>query len=511
LYSSALTHFNAGRHAQAKQELKKVLATDPRHAGALHLAGLIAYRQQQYREAAALIGSAIALQPDSRMYCNLALVDLAQARPEEAIEHCRQSLLLQPEQFDAHYNMGLACQSMGDLDRAEACYRKSLEQDSANARALNNLGVVLEARGRSQEAVSAFAQAIDCQSDFAMAHYNLAISRDTLGDYGGAVSSYRHTLKLQPDNASAHNNLGVALKNLRLFPEAADSYRQAVRLQPGFADAHQNLGDVLAILGSTDEAIASHRKAITLQWDREPVKDRYTRKIETQAARHTLLEARSLLTGAGIRFFPYAGTLLGLVRDGDILPHDKDLDIALSWEEDRDAVLHALTAPGRFVCPGRDSLTEADKTWYINVHHADTRVDLDLFFMQPDGKHFLVGVKSHQRSTLSRPRRFQLRPFTWQGVDWLIPDPPEGLLAELYGPGWHKPDPDFDTVVSSNCLTEESRPWRRCHGYSRLYSQLRSGQMNKVRAYCRQLLKLHPDDPFLRELCEKLADPVQDP
>ena len=51
------------------------------------------------------------------------------------------------------------------------------------------------------------------------------------------------------------------------------------------------------------------------------------------------------LARLGIPAFPFAGTLLGLVRNGCLLDFDKDLDIAV-WMESWDACCSALEEAG---------------------------------------------------------------------------------------------------------------------------------------------------------------------
>ena len=48
-----------------------------------------------------------------------------------------------------------------------------------------------------------------------------------------------------------------------------------------------------------------------------------------ETARELLLRAVRVLDEAGIRYHLEGGTLLGLVRDGDLLPWDHDVDISV--------------------------------------------------------------------------------------------------------------------------------------------------------------------------------------
>lgn len=91
------------------------------------------------------------------------------------------------------------------------------------------------------------------------------------------------------------------------------------------------------------------------------------------------------LASQGISAFPFAGTLLGIVRDGRLLDFDKDLDIAVcmeSWE----ACCQALEKMGwRKVSMGLPYSNYRD---YV---HAEMGISLDLCGLQRRNAQQIVG------------------------------------------------------------------------------------------------------------------------
>ncbi len=76
-------------------------------------------------------------------------------------------------------------------------------------------------------------------------------------------------------------------------------------------------------------------------------------KINIEDASHLVLTAKSILDANNIQFMPVFGTLLGIVRQGNFIPHDTDVDMAI-WEKDREKLVDLIPefekAGLRFAC-----------------------------------------------------------------------------------------------------------------------------------------------------------------
>src|SRR5271163_1311243 len=76
----------SGQPLEAQICCQKLLASDPNHAGALHLMGLIAFRAGQYDHALEWTARAIAQEPKPDYIASLATTLLKQGRREEALK-----------------------------------------------------------------------------------------------------------------------------------------------------------------------------------------------------------------------------------------------------------------------------------------------------------------------------------------------------------------------------------------------------------------------------------------
>jgi tetratricopeptide (TPR) repeat protein/tRNA A-37 threonylcarbamoyl transferase component Bud32 len=195
-------------------------------------------------------------------WCNKGVTFYSLGQLEEAVACFRKSLIIDPDFAGAHSNLGGALAANGDLDGAIAEWRTAVRLQPDIADAHNNLGVALGDKGDLDGAIAELRTALRLQPDRADAHMNLGNALKDRGDLDGAIADLRVALRLQPDYAAAHYNLGNALRARGNLEGAIAEWRTAVRLQPDYAAAHYNLGNALGAKGDLDGAIGEFRTAL---------------------------------------------------------------------------------------------------------------------------------------------------------------------------------------------------------------------------------------------------------
>ena len=121
---------------------------------------------------------------DSDDWYNLGL-ELEEVDPNKAPDAYRQAINLDPENADAHVNLGRLCQLRGDLKSAKRHYQRALETTSSHQLAYYNKGTVFDELDEIDLAVKFYRKALSV----ADAHYNLARIYEIRGD---RLSSLRH-------------------------------------------------------------------------------------------------------------------------------------------------------------------------------------------------------------------------------------------------------------------------------------------------------------------------------
>jgi tetratricopeptide (TPR) repeat protein len=170
-----------------------------------------------------------------------------------------------PTHSDALRLLGLIAQQRGQYDQAIELYRRAEPGALQNASYWNNLGAACTASGRFGEAVSAFERALRLRGDYPDALSNLGATFKKLGRYDEAVLCLQQAIELRPDYAAAHCNLGVVLQVQGDLPRAQAAFEQALRLKPDYPEAANGLGMIRHENGDVDGAMEAYRHALAVR------------------------------------------------------------------------------------------------------------------------------------------------------------------------------------------------------------------------------------------------------
>ena len=119
------------------------------------LLGALTWQQAGiYRNPETLWRDTLAKNPDCSMaHNNLGSLLYDQGHIEEAMEHYRKAIQIDPNNYEALNNQGVALAAQGRFDEAIECFRMAIQIKPKDYDALGNLGIALATRGQSEEAI----------------------------------------------------------------------------------------------------------------------------------------------------------------------------------------------------------------------------------------------------------------------------------------------------------------------------------------------------------------------
>ncbi len=193
---------------------------------------------------------------------DLAFAHHRAGRLAEAVAHYRRVLEVDPANRRALRPLGDALHGRGDHAAALLAYRAALEIEPEDLAAHINMANTLIAAGRFAEAGAASNRVLENEPDCAPALSNLGQARLKSGRAMGAARAFETLARLTPDDARALNDLGIARQWAGDIDGAVDAFRRALAIDPGAILAERNL--LIAVLDCPDlssaELFALHRE-----------------------------------------------------------------------------------------------------------------------------------------------------------------------------------------------------------------------------------------------------------
>jgi tetratricopeptide (TPR) repeat protein len=210
------------------------------------LAAVTWHQMYQYADAETLYRTTLEKNPSCWM-CHNNLGELLMARSrtsapdpthailDEALDHFRMALSLNPNFAEAHNNRGSALLELDRFADAAAEYREAqrLKPDIAMIR--ENLGLVERKRGFALQAA---------------------------GRLDEALAAYGEALAIDPNDSEAHGLVADVLAGEQKFADAIPHYQQFVAAHPHDGNGWTGLGVALIATGDRTAAIAAFERAV---------------------------------------------------------------------------------------------------------------------------------------------------------------------------------------------------------------------------------------------------------
>jgi protein O-GlcNAc transferase len=215
-------------------------------------------------------------------WSQLGVCYLETQRPADALEALTRAVRAAPMDANAHYLLGNACGSTGQLDRAAGCYRRALELDRNHAKAeefLMKTESLIESRDHYRTALKVLYSSNPSSQDLNYSLRELILSvaifenspaRDNLLECARRLLALQKetplaveiTPELQPWVAACER--GFQCVRFKNWVGAQAAYEEALTYRVSDAFVHQALGFCFLELGEIDNAVHAWLRALEL-------------------------------------------------------------------------------------------------------------------------------------------------------------------------------------------------------------------------------------------------------
>jgi Flp pilus assembly protein TadD len=206
-FASYLRH----NYQQALEEISKAEEMGPKDPEVYNIKGLIYFNLRDFKKAKESYEKALALKGDySEARYNLCGLYLTVSDWDSAVKECSAASedFLYKSRDRAYTSLGVAYYNMGEFEKAENAFKKSLELNPALVYTHNELGKLYLKMGRNEEAIDSFTRAIEGMENYDEAHYNLGIAYLNTGRVAEACLHFRRVVEISPNRL-----IGINAKN----------------------------------------------------------------------------------------------------------------------------------------------------------------------------------------------------------------------------------------------------------------------------------------------------------
>jgi tetratricopeptide (TPR) repeat protein len=222
-----------GRLDEAKPDIERALALDPRNSDAYSLQAIIAVVENYPDEAVRLADKAVELDPASpAARIALSYARQAQFKVEEALATARKAVELDPQNGLAWARVAELEMSTGNIDRALDAAKRAAELNPDLAKTQTVLGFAYLASIDTQAAKAAFEKAIELDSADPLPRLGLGLATIRQGDLQGGREQIEIATSLDPGNALIRSYLGKAYYEEKRDKLAGTELGQAKALDP---------------------------------------------------------------------------------------------------------------------------------------------------------------------------------------------------------------------------------------------------------------------------------------
>ena len=199
----------------------------------------------------------------SPVHSTLGLIYHGTGKQQDAVIEFEDALRLDPTNDTASRGLAASYESLGDVAKAEATYRKAIDLRPDYWGGYHELGVFYYRRGNLDKAAEEFKRVIDKVPDNVRGYSDLGGIYYLQNRYAEARKMFQDSLKIQP-NYRAYSNLGTLDFFDQKYADAANDFEQALKINDRDGRIWRNLGWSYYWGGQRDKANGAFQRAADL-------------------------------------------------------------------------------------------------------------------------------------------------------------------------------------------------------------------------------------------------------
>lgn len=233
LYEWSLIAMVKGNLTEAFDYLNRILAKEPRHAGAYLHRGQIFVAKKQHFRALEDFRRSISIDPQFALaHYQLGLLYLRQKLPGKAVASLEAAVKIDTDNPLFQRRLGDAYRKQKRYSEAAKYYQSSLKKDPQNATTLDVLAFCYLQMGEVEQALYFYRQALSLNPSDLKVRRHLVRAYEKAGKLDVALQELKRMVKAYPTDASAYVEMGRVYLLREDRSRARGSYQEALKIDP---------------------------------------------------------------------------------------------------------------------------------------------------------------------------------------------------------------------------------------------------------------------------------------
>ena len=186
-------------------------------------------------------------------------------------EDFKKAIVLEPNNSDAHYYLGMTYVDLDQREAAKEILLKTLQFEKKYKGVYLELGLIAESEGDHDNAIRHFEKELEINPESVRTYQRLGDLYSSYStDFGRAKETLEKALELQPNHVSTLLNYASTLYYLDQLGAATEQFELVLQINPKDLTANYNLALMYEYTGKTQQAINRWKKFLELnppaQW-----------------------------------------------------------------------------------------------------------------------------------------------------------------------------------------------------------------------------------------------------
>lgn len=182
----------------------------------------------------------------------------------EAMRAFREALKADPQNADAHFNLGAMYCYRNNPDQAIATLRKGLKIHRQSVKLLYCLGWAFMLKDESEHAIESLEMAVGIDSGYTDAYNRLGDIYFGRAEYNRAIEQYRKSIRHAPHLTEGYRLLGRTYAEMKQYQKAITQYQKAVAIDKNDSETYLRIAELYGKQKQPAKEKANYRRAAKL-------------------------------------------------------------------------------------------------------------------------------------------------------------------------------------------------------------------------------------------------------